>query len=192
MSAIARWFTDVIVGSAVDASEEALPRFGRRYPRALRFARLVGGAFLVLAGLWEAVISIVVFVSVAITGDLDDRMVTPFLLLPFSMGVGLTVWGLRMMRRGWASRGAVGAALTGYDDSLRRLRTGGLQTPEIENVGAATARWLRTVFIFVLWIAGSVIAILAGVPDGYAMLLGWLLPITAYIVYRRRRAAGRY
>ena len=192
MSAIARWLTDVIVGSAVDASEEALPRFGRRHPRALRFARLVGGAFLVLAGLWEAVISIVVFVHVAITGDLDDRVVTPVLLLPFSMGVGLTVWGLRMMRRGWASRGVVGAALTGYDDSLRRLRTGGLQTPESENVGAATARWLRTVFVFVLWIAGSVIAILAGVPDGYAMLLGWLLPITAYIVYRRRRAAGRY
>ena len=202
MSAIARWLTDVIVGSAVDASEEALPRFGRRHPRALRFARLVGGAFLVLAGLWEAVISIVVFVHVAITGDLDDRVVTPVLLLPFSMGVGLTVWGLRMMRRGWASRGVVGAALTGYDDSLRRLRAGGLQapalragglqTPESENVGAATARWLRTVFVFVLWIAGSVIAILAGVPDGYAMVLGWLLPITAYIVYRRRRAAGRY
>jgi hypothetical protein len=47
---------------------------------------------------------------------------------------------------------------------------------------------LRTVFVLVLWIAGSVIAILAGVPDGYAMLLGWLLPITAYIIYRRRRA----
>jgi hypothetical protein len=90
---IGRWLADAIVGSAVDASEEALPRFGRRHPRALRFARLVGGAILVLGGLWEAAISMVVFVHVAITGDFDDRVVAPVLLLPFSMGVGLTLWG---------------------------------------------------------------------------------------------------
>lgn len=107
------------------------------------------------------------------------------------MGVGLTIWGLGMMRRGWASRGVVDAALTDDDYSHGRRRTEGRLT-ESHNVEGATARWLRTVFGLVLWIAGSVIAILAGVPDGYAMLLGSLLPITAYLVYRRRRAAGWY
>jgi hypothetical protein len=64
----------------------------------------VGGAFLVVAGVYEAVLSLVVFVYVASTGDLDDLVATAFLLLPFSMGVGLTIWGIRMVRRGWASR----------------------------------------------------------------------------------------
>jgi hypothetical protein len=192
IGAVGRWLADVVVGSAVDASEDALPRFGRRHPRALRFARLGGGAFLALVGFYEALLCVVVFVYVAITGDFDDRVLTPVLLIPLSLGVGITVWGLRMVRRGWASRGLVGAALTDDDYSLGGRRTGGRLMPESHNVEGATVRWLRIVFGLVLWIAGSVIAIFAGVPDGYAMLLGSLLPITLYLVYRRRRAAGRY
>jgi hypothetical protein len=38
---------------------------------------------------------------------------------------------------------------------------------------------------------GSVLLILARVPDGYAVVLGWLLPITVYLVYRSRRSAHR-
>jgi predicted ABC-type exoprotein transport system permease subunit len=57
-------------------------------------------------------------------------------------------------------------------------------------VGSATAGWLRVVVMFVLWVAGSVILILLRVPDGYAVILGWLLPLAAYLVYRRRRSAG--
>ena len=95
IGAVGRWLADVVVGSAVDASEDALPRFGRRHPRALRFARLGGGAFLVLVGLYEALLSVVVFVYVAITGDFGDRVVTAVLLLSLAFGVGLTVWGLR-------------------------------------------------------------------------------------------------
>jgi hypothetical protein len=181
---IARRLAWTLVGAAaMDAADEGMAGFGRRFPRALRFARIVGGASLVLVGLFEAVLSIVGFVHVAYSGEGLWSLV---LLVPLAFGVGLTVWGLGMMRRGWASRGVVGAAV---DDSCSSTED---RLPESHGVGAPTAAWLRTVSVFVLWIAGSVIAILAGVPDGYAVLLGCALPITAYVVHRRRRAAGRY
>ena len=45
--------------------------------------------------------------------------------------------------------------------------------------------------MFLLWVAASVILILLRVPDGYAVVLGWLLPLAAYLVYRHRRSTGR-
>jgi hypothetical protein len=57
-------------------------------------------------------------------------------------------------------------------------------------VGAATSAWIRLVAMFLLWVAASVILILLGVPDGYAVVLGWLLPLAAFLAYRRRRSAG--
>jgi hypothetical protein len=182
---IARRLAWTFVGAAVmDAADEGLTGFGRRFPRALRFARIVGGASLVLVGVLEAGAVVLFFADVAY----GEGAASLFLLIPLAFGVGLTVWGLGMMRRGWASRGVVGTAT--IRDSYSSA--GGRLIPESHNVGAPTASWLRMVFVFALWIAGSVIAILAGVSDGYAMLLGSLLPITAYLVYRRRRAAGRY
>jgi hypothetical protein len=45
--------------------------------------------------------------------------------------------------------------------------------------------------VIVLWVAGSVIAILARVPDAYAVLLGWLLPLAVFLVYRARRSGRK-
>ena len=65
-----------------------------------------------------------------------------------------------------------------------------MPTPGNAPMGAATAAWLRVVVMFLLWIAASVILILLRVPDGYAVVLGWLLPLAAYLVYRHRRSRG--
>ena len=79
--------------------------------------------------------------------------------------------------------------LRGY---LRWLRTSDrFIRVDNANVGKPTNAWLTTVLALVLWVTGSVLLILARVPDGYAMVLGWLLPITVYLVYRFRRSANR-
>lgn len=48
----------------------------------------------------------VVLAYVAYSGEGVASLV---LLIPLALGVGLTVWGLGMMRRGWASRRSVNA-----------------------------------------------------------------------------------
>jgi hypothetical protein len=45
---------------------------------------------------------------------------------------------------------------------------------------------LTAVLFIVLWLVGSVILIVARVPDGYAVVLGWLLPIIVYLIHRFR------
>ena len=86
----------------------------------------------------------------------------------------------------------VGIALTVAYSRLRRARSFKELIPERDApVGAPTAAWLRTVVMFLLWIAGSVIFIVLGLRDGYALILGWVFPLTAYLLYRRRRSAGR-
>lgn len=87
---------------------------------------------------------------------------------------------------------AVGIALTGLYLFLRRARSWDdlMPPPNDAPVGAATAAWIRLVAMFLLWVAASVILILLGVPDGYAVVLGWLLPLAAFLAYRRRRSAG--
>ena len=98
---------EILIGAAVmDATEEHLTGLGRRFPRALRFARLVGGSFLVLFGLLQAPVSLWVFADLTYSGEFPASLV---LLLPFAMGVVGTVWGVRMMRRGWARRGSAKA-----------------------------------------------------------------------------------
>lgn len=104
---IARRLGWILVGAAVmDAADEGLTGFGRRFPRTLRFARIVGGAFLVLIGLFEAVSSMVGLAYVVYS---DEGVASLVLLIPLAFGVGITVWGLGMMRRGWASRRSVDA-----------------------------------------------------------------------------------
>ena len=75
---------------------------------------------------------------------------------------------------------------------LRRARSWEDLIPPTSDAppGSATAAWIRVVVMILLWVAGSVILILLRVPDGYALILGWLLPLTAFLVYRRRRSAG--
>jgi multisubunit Na+/H+ antiporter MnhB subunit len=87
---------------------------------------------------------------------------------------------------------AVGIALTSLYFFLRRARSWEdlMPTPNNAPVGSATAAWIRLVVMFLLWVAASVILILLRVPDGYAVILGWLLPLAAFLVYRRRRSAG--
>ena len=86
----------------------------------------------------------------------------------------------------------VGIALTSFCFYLRKARSWEDLIPPTSNahVGSATAAWLRAVVMLLLWIAGSVMLILLRVPDGYAVILGWLLPVAAFLVYRRRRSAG--
>ena len=50
----------------------------------------------------------------------------------------------------------------------------------------------QVVVMLLLWVAASVISILLRVPDGYSVILGWLLPLAAFLVYRHRRSAGQY
>jgi hypothetical protein len=87
---------------------------------------------------------------------------------------------------------AVGIALTGLYFFLRKARSWDdlMPTPDNAPVGSATAAWIRAVAMFLLWVAASVVLIVLGVPDGYALILGWLLPVAAFFVYRRRRSAG--
>jgi hypothetical protein len=77
-------------------------------------------------------------------------------------------------------------------EDLRRVRTWDDLIPPTSDapVGSATAAWVRSVVMILLWIAGSVIFILLGLRDGYALLLGSLLPLAAYLAYRYRRSAG--
>lgn len=97
----------ILVGAAVmDAVEERMTGFGEHFPRTRRFARFVGGAFLVLIGLFEAVLAIVVFAHVAYSGEFVASL---FVLIPLAFGVGMIVWGLGMVRRGWVSRSSVQA-----------------------------------------------------------------------------------
>jgi len=87
---------------------------------------------------------------------------------------------------------AVGIATTGLYWYLRRLRTSDrfIRVDE-KDIGKATATWLKAVLAIALWVMGSVLLILARVPDGYAVVLGWLLPIAVYLGYRFRRYAHR-
>ena len=90
----------------------------------------------------------------------------------------------------------IGFVLTGgywfLRSYLRWLRTSDRFIPvDKATVGKPTNTWLMVVFALVLWVIGSVLLILARVPDGYAMVLGWLLPIAVYLVYRFRPSANR-
>ena len=252
---IVRRLAWILIGASVmEAAQDRMAGFERRHPRTLRFVRIVGGALLVLVGLFETVLSLVVLAVVLYDGE---GLASLYLLVPFAFGIGITAWGVGTIRHGWASHrprreplsaaaqirtcpqcgahmhhevricsqcGSDSPRWTLYDGvwwtqsvegewqwldeeaGLFRSGPSPMGTavtdshvpaendprPESYDVGAPTAQWLRRVFVLVLWIAGSVIAILAGVPDGYAMLLGSLLPLAAYLVHRRRRAAGRY
>ena len=108
--------------------------------------------------------------------------------------VGTFVIGGRTNDPGGAGElgAAIGIALTSLYLFLRRARSWEdlLPPPGDAPVGSATAAWLRVVVMLLLWVAGSVILILLRVPDGYAVILAWLFPLAAYLVYRRRRAAG--
>ena len=86
----------------------------------------------------------------------------------------------------------VGIALTSLYFLVRGLRSSGtlIQVDE-DDVGGATATWLKAVAVVVLWVLGSVMLIVARVPDQYAMLLGWLLPLAVFVVYRSRRTDSR-
>ena len=83
---------------------------------------------------------------------------------------------------------AIGIALTGVYGYLRWLRTSDrFIRVDKADIGNATTTWLTAVLVIALWVLGSVLLILARVPDGYAVVLGWLLPITVYLVHRLRR-----
>lgn len=98
LRALASLGAEKLVDSAVDNAEDYASGFGKRHPRALRFVRIVGGAFLALGGLWEVVLTIVVFVYVVI--DEGVQVALFVLLLPLAMGIGLLVWGIGLVRRG--------------------------------------------------------------------------------------------
>jgi hypothetical protein len=80
----------------------------------------------------------------------------------------------------------VGMALTGLYFYLRNLRYRGTLMRTPADPGSATAGWLKVVLVIVLWIAGSVIAIVAGIDDALAMFLGGLLPLAVFLVRRFR------
>lgn len=200
---ITRRLAWTLVGAAaMDAADEGLTGFGRRFPRTLRFARFVGGAFLVLVGLFEAVLAIVVFAHVAYSGEFAASL---FLLIPLAFGVGITVWGLGMMRRGWASSPSVQArtpwpnpvpnvpkAADEHQLWVRNRRGRGrvtLNSPEGATPGSVTSTWLKVVAAILLWIAGSVLALVAGMTDALAFWLGGLFPLAAFLVPRLRRYA---
>jgi hypothetical protein len=86
----------------------------------------------------------------------------------------------------------IGVALTVAYRYVRRLPTSDrfIRVDE-KDIGKATATWLTAVLAIALWVTGSVLLILARVPDGYAVVLGWLLPITVYLVYRPRGSRHR-
>jgi len=86
----------------------------------------------------------------------------------------------------------IGFAITGVYWYVRGLRSSDrfIRVDE-KDIGKATATWLTAVLAIVLWVMGSVLLIVARVPDRYAVVLGWLLPITVYVVYRLRRSAHR-
>jgi len=86
----------------------------------------------------------------------------------------------------------IGFALTGVYGYVRWLRTSDrfIRVDKAE-IGKATTTWLTAVLLVALWVLGSVLLILARVPDGYAVLLGWLLPIIVHLGHRFRRSANR-
>ena len=90
---------EILIGAAVmDAADEALTGFGRRYPRTLGVARIVCGAFLLVVGVFDGVLATVVLADVVYGGEGLTSLV---LLIPIAFGVGLTVWGFGLMRRGY-------------------------------------------------------------------------------------------
>jgi len=108
--------------------------------------------------------------------------------------VGAFVLGARSSDPGGVGETAagVGAALTALYFWGHGLRSRDrLISTSDEEIGSATAAWLKAVVVIVLWVAGSVIAILARVPDAYAVLLGWLLPLAVFLVYRARRSGRK-
>jgi hypothetical protein len=108
--------------------------------------------------------------------------------------VGAFVLGAKSSDLGGAGETAagVGAALTGLYFFVRGLRSRDrLISTSDEEIGSATATWLKAVVVIVLWVAGSVIATLARVPDAYAVLLGWLVPLAVFLVYQARRAGRK-
>ena len=80
----------------------------------------------------------------------------------------------------------VGMALTGLYFYLRNLRYRGTLIRTPSEPGSATAGWLKVVLVIVLWVAGSVIAIVAGMDDALAVFLGSLLPLAVFLVRRFR------
>jgi hypothetical protein len=81
----------------------------------------------------------------------------------------------------------ISLALTGVYRYLRWLRTSDrFIRVNKAGIGKPTTASLTAVLVIVLWIIGSVLLILARVPDGYAVVLGWLLPITVYLIHRFR------
>lgn len=94
--------------------------------------------------------------------------------------------------------GVVGFALTGLYLYVRGLRHRGrlVRRPAqlirtSAHPGSTTKSWLKVVLVMLLWLAGSVTALLAGMHDSLALLLGGLLPLAVFLVRRFRRHAGR-
>jgi hypothetical protein len=91
--------------------------------------------------------------------------------------------------------GAAALALTGLYFYVRRLRgRRGLmrratlwRSPGGAQPGSVTLTWLKVVVAILLWIAGSVVAIVAHVPDALAFWLGALLPLAVFVGPRLRR-----
>jgi hypothetical protein len=54
------------------------------------------------------------------------------------------------------------------------------------------ARWVEIVLVTGLWIAGTVVALIAGVPVDYAAWLGGLLPLAVLLVRHLRRSDRRH
>jgi hypothetical protein len=91
----------LIGAAAMDAAEEGVTGLGRRFPRALRLAQVVGGGLLVLIGFLQAVLSLVALAVVAYGGEGVESLI---LLIPSALGVLTVVWGLELVHPGWARR----------------------------------------------------------------------------------------
>ena len=90
---------------------------------------------------------------------------------------------------------AAAVALTSLYFYVRRLRRRrGLirratlwRSPGGAEPGSVTLTWLKVVAAILLSIAGSVVLIVAHVPDALAFWLGGLLPLAVFLVPRLRR-----
>ncbi len=95
-----RRLSSALLGAAVlDLVDEYATGFGRRFPRTFGVARIVVGGALLLVGPLEAGSSLAVLVYFVYSGE---GLTSLFLLLPLALGAGITLWGIGMMRRGWA------------------------------------------------------------------------------------------
>ena len=128
--------------------------------------------------IWAFVIA-VVFLVAAFAGSEN-------LLAKDSAGVGQTA-------------AAVALAVTSVYFYVRRLRRRrGLmrratlwRSPGGAEPGSVTLTYLKVIVAILLWIAGSVVALLAHVPDALAFWLGGLLPMAVFFTPRLRRHSRR-